>query len=216
MPEGDDSNGRSGGDRNDVDDDIRQARAGNRDALNRLIARSQARLSEMAHMRLGPGLRRRINTSDLLQSTYLDVVRDVDTFEGQTEDAFVGWVGRIIENNIRDKVRFFGAGKRKEPPTPNSADDDPWELPGSEGTPSAAATFGEELAIFGQAMASLSDDQRRAIQLRFVEGMNHRDAAKELGRTESATRVLISRARATLALEIERLREDSPRDDDRA
>jgi RNA polymerase sigma factor (sigma-70 family) len=44
----------------------------------------------------------------------------------------------------------------------------------------------------------LSDDQRRMIELRYVIGLSTRETALTMGRSEVATRVALSRAKAKL------------------
>lgn len=189
--------------------DLRHARGGDRAALDRLLERVQSRLKRLAEGRIGPGLRAKVRTSDVLQSTYLDVVRSVDKFEGDDEDAFVAWVARIMENNIRDKGKYFQARKRREPegPTLSLNEADKMKLPGP--TPSAEAVRAEDLLLVSRALDGLAEDYRKVIILRMVEGQSHKEIGDALGRTEAATRMLLSRARASLAIELERLRSDS-------
>ena len=190
----------------DFQADLRRARAGDRDALERLLARQHERLERMARRKLGTGLKARVRTSDILQSTFLDVIRSVPDFEGESEEAFGGWVARILENNIRDKGKYFAAQKRREPTTPLDVEDDAPGLPAPTPTPSACAAGAEDLLLVSRALEALPEDYRRIIILRQIDGRSHKEAAEILGRTEAATRMLLSRARASLAIEIDRLR----------
>ena len=52
----------------------------------------------------------------------------------------------------------------------------------------------EELGRVLEAVRSLPDDRREAMIMRFALGMNNREIARTLGRTEGATKVLIHRA----------------------
>ncbi|MAG56728.1 MAG: hypothetical protein CMJ83_10595 [Planctomycetes bacterium] len=189
-----------------VKDDLAKARGGDRNALDRLLDHVQGRLKRLAEGRIGPGLRAKIRTSDVLQSTYLDVVKSVQRFDGDDEDAFVAWVARIMENNIRDKGKYFQARKRREPdgPTVSLNEADKVRTPGP--TPSMEAVRAEDLVLVSRALDGLAEDYRQVILLRMVEGKSHKDVGDVLGRSEAATRMLLSRARAALALELERLR----------
>jgi RNA polymerase sigma-70 factor (ECF subfamily) len=52
----------------------------------------------------------------------------------------------------------------------------------------------EEVARVLEAVMSLPDDRREAMIMRFALGMNNREIARALGRSEGATKVLIHRA----------------------
>lgn len=183
-----------------------KARKGDRQALDRVLGQVQERLRRLAQGRMGPGLRAKVRTSDVLQSTYLDVVRSVDRFEGDDEEAFVAWVARIMENNIRDKGKYFQARKRRDGDAPTVPLDDNDTLRASLPTPSAQAVRAEDLVLVSRAMEHLEDDYRDVILLRMVEGKSHKEIGDALGRSEAATRMLLSRARAALSLELEKLR----------
>jgi len=185
------------------------ARGGDRRALDRLLETVHGRLRRLAEGRLGPGLRAKMRTSDVLQSTYLDVVKSVERFEGEDEEAFVGWVARIMENNIRDKGKYFQARKRRDPEGAtlplNEAED--VKTPGA--TPSVEVVRAEDLVLVSRALEGLGEDYRQVIILRLIEGRSHKEVGELLGRTEAATRMLLSRARAALALALDRLRNES-------
>ena len=66
--------------------------------------------------------------------------------------------------------------------------------------------LGEELEHLASAFAALPPDWREVILLARVRGLSHAEIARTLGRTESATRTLLSRALARLATELEATR----------
>ena len=115
-------------------DDIQQARRGDRDALNRVLTAIQSRLRAAASSRLGVPLRAKMATSDLLQSTYVDVVRSIKDFAGDDAQTLVAWVTRIMENNLRDRLRFYGRQRR----SPEVDQGEQPEVPGDINTPSVA------------------------------------------------------------------------------
>jgi RNA polymerase sigma-70 factor (ECF subfamily) len=178
--------------------DVQRAKAGDREALDRILTRHAHRLDELARKEFGPGLRDRVRTSDLLQSTYLDVVRGIGSLEGDTEEAFLKWVARVIRNNARDKVRYFAAARRAE-------QDDPSPRPDPR-TASAQAVITEDLQLVHRALDELETDHRLVIELKVLRGMEHRDVAEVMGRSEGAVRCLLARARAALLVAVEALR----------
>lgn len=91
---------------------VRRARGGDHGALNRLLDRYQARVRGLVRARLGPALRRGIESSDAVQEVMVDVLRGIDRFEMRDEDAFVRWLGRIVENRLRRQARHLHAARR--------------------------------------------------------------------------------------------------------
>jgi RNA polymerase sigma-70 factor (ECF subfamily) len=182
----------TGDDRNDV----QRAKAGDREALDRILKRHAHRLDALASKELGPALRERVRTSDLLQSTYLDVVKGIGSLKGDSEEAFVKWVAQVIRNNAKDKVRFFTATRRAEQDEPR---------PPSPGTMTASsqAVIAEDLLLVHRALDGLEPDHRLVIDLKVLQGLEHREVAAAMGRSESAVRCLLARARAALLVAIE-------------
>lgn len=185
---------------------LKSARSGDRTALDGVLESVQARLRAVATAKLSRLLRGRMRTSDLLQSTYLDVVRSIDRFRGDDEQTFVVWVTRIMENNIRDKVRFYDRAKRKQPGADVVEAEEDAPAPGL--SPSRRAIQVEDLLVVSHALNALSEDQRQVIELRMIEGLDYPEIARKLGRKEGAVRMLLSRARAALALEMDRLADE--------
>jgi RNA polymerase sigma-70 factor (ECF subfamily) len=180
-------------------EDLRLARAGDREAQDRVIQRTHARVMERAHRMLGPRLRARIRTSDVVQGAYLRALKNIGHFEAGTEREFLAWMAGILENTIRDQARFFRARKRggsraQGGPAPDSLAAGP--------TPSQEAARQEDLRPVRQAMSALAPDYQKVLDLSWIEKLSHKEIAQRLGRSEGATRVLLHRARAALALEM--------------
>jgi RNA polymerase sigma-70 factor (ECF subfamily) len=68
----------------------------------------------------------------------------------------------------------------------------------------AAPMRGDELAGLPEALASLTEPQRRAILMREWQGLSYREIADELGLSQSAVETLLFRARRTLAARLRR------------
>ncbi len=188
--------------------DLALARLGDREALDRVLARNHERFLRLADHCLGDHLRALVRPSDLLQSAYLDVVKTVARFDGESEETFVTWVARILENTVRDKRRYFDAVKRKRladsaKPEPLSEITDP-----KQPTPSRQITAREDLDVVEKAAANLPEDYRRILDLCVRDAMTHEEAAARMGRTPTATRILLSRARAALVTEVSRRRRE--------
>jgi RNA polymerase sigma-70 factor (ECF subfamily) len=68
------------GDSTDTNDLLQRAGAGDRDAVVELFARHRDRLALMVRLRLDRRLQGRIDPSDVLQETYLEVARRIEEF----------------------------------------------------------------------------------------------------------------------------------------
>lgn len=188
------------------DDDLKKARRGDRDALDRLLRRNEEKFQKLAMSRLGQHLKGKVRLSDILQSTYLDAIKGLPRFRGETDEAFVAWVAKILDNNIRDKGKFFQRTKRK---TDGEADSEQLENSppiAPDATPSVTIGFADEMALVGRALKSLSDEYAKVIELHLIQGLDYDRCAEAMGRSSTAMRVLFSRAKAALVVEVERLR----------
>jgi RNA polymerase sigma-70 factor (ECF subfamily) len=184
------------------------ARQGDRSAMQQLCRAAAAHLEHQARARLREPLRSRYRTSDLVQSALLEALHSLSDFRGATEAEFVQWTLRILENNVRDRQRFWGMAKR--------AIGREQELEGAElsdqrssASPSHLAINREELHLVAQAIASLPTDQQRVLHCVVLRGMSHVQTAGTLGRTEEACRALLARARAGLVRQLDHLRRQS-------
>jgi RNA polymerase sigma-70 factor (ECF subfamily) len=198
--------------RDPADDDERAfagwlaaARSGDEDALERILASTEQRLRRVVDRRLGPRLRASLRRSDVLQNTYLAMLDALPRFTGSTPDDFVSWVARMIENDIRRQHRWFGAAKRRAQSRTSQRNLLAGILMAPVATPSAEVSRNEERAAVREALARLEPDHAKVIELSVFEGLTHREVAERLGRSEGACRMLLLRARAALALELERL-----------
>ena len=117
----------------------------------------------------------------------------------------MAWVSTIMENNIRRMDRHFSAKKRQGPERTSEAQRMAKDIQKPVPTPSTEAARAEDLILVSVAMQSMSEDYQQVIRLCIFEGRSHREVSETLGRSEAATRMLLSRARAALSMEIDRL-----------
>src|SRR5262245_53281250 len=96
------------------------ARRGDREAYDRLFARYTDRALLFIEARLGPKLRERLDSHDILQEAYLAAHRDFAHFQYTDDAAFFRWLCRIIHNRIRDAGEYHAAVKRQPVELPQS------------------------------------------------------------------------------------------------
>lgn len=126
--------------------------------------------------------RRVPDPEDLLGEVFLQVARDVRKFQGDEGD-LRRWVFTIAHNRMIDDVR-------RRARRPALADR---EVPDQPAPPPEASD--EELMA---ALATLTDEQREVVTLRFVADLSIEDVARMTRRTPGAVKALQHRALANL------------------
>ncbi len=190
---------------------VERAVAGDEAARERLFGDHLAGLRAYVRARLGAGLRAREESVDIAQSVVREALADLPEFRFQGAGSFGRWLVVRAENKLRDRGRFWRRDKRDRglevEIDARGAGGRPVDAIEAEllslATPSRAAVAREELERVERALAELPEDYRRAILLTRIAGLSHAEAAREIGRTEAATRIVLSRAMARLAMLLE-------------
>lgn len=94
------------------DELMARARAGQSEALGELCALYRNYLRMVVRTGLGPRLRERVELSDVVQETLVEVVRQFPQFTGQSEPALVGWLRRLVSQKLADLGRYHSRAKR--------------------------------------------------------------------------------------------------------
>jgi RNA polymerase sigma-70 factor (ECF subfamily) len=173
-------------------------------ALAEYGQRQSHALRAYVERRLGVALRRKVEPDDLLQDTLAEAVRALPTTDLGERDLF-GWLCQLAEQRIIDAHRrFFATQKRDagrevslDPPRGGSETGEAGFLPllaASLTTPSQAFSRNVREQRLHEALAELPEDQREALRLRYVEDLPSKEIAARIGRTDAATRVLLTRA----------------------
>jgi RNA polymerase sigma-70 factor, ECF subfamily len=174
---------------------VQRIQAGDRAAWNDLYRRYRDRLLFAVRCRLGPGLRKRLDSEDILQSVMLEALTELPGFAPRGDDGLRHFLHVLITRKIRDRADTFGAEKRRgEVPLGDLADALP--APGDDGV---GYSDPARYARLERAMARLPDDLREVVLLRKVDGLPSADVAKLRGTTDAAVRKQTSRALAQLA-----------------
>ena len=63
-------------------------------------------------LRLGPSLRRELDSCDLVQSTLVKALSHFGEFAGGNRGSLMAWLARIAENEIRDQASYHGRERR--------------------------------------------------------------------------------------------------------
>ena len=176
---------------------VRRAHAGDEAARNALCARYLPRLQRWAHGRLPASARGALETIDLVQDTFMQVLQRLDEFEPRHEGAFQGYLRRTLMNRIYDEIRRVN---RRGPVSPLDS-----ARPASDPSPLEEAIGQETLARYEAALEQLKDTDRDAIIMRIEMGCSYEEIAEALEKPSvAATHMAVSRALVRLAEEMSR------------
>ena len=167
---------------------VARARRGDHVALEQLFRTFESPVYNLAR-RL---TRTPHDAEDVLQETFLEVVRSIGRFRG--EGSLAGWVRRVAASKALQRLRRQGA-RPVEEELPDELADGP--TGDSFATPPHLATAPERLDLEA-AVAQLSDTARAVLWLHDVEGYNHEEIAAMVGKTASFSKSQLARAHARL------------------
>jgi RNA polymerase sigma-70 factor (ECF subfamily) len=184
---------------------LRRAQGGERAALQPLLERYYERVRRIVRLRLGTALRRRLDSGDILQETFLAAIRNFARFELRDEASFINWLAVLAENQIRDAADYHGAQKRaidRQVPLEFTDRSGPIGLDpvASDLLPPGAASRAEEIARIESAIERLPPEHRELILLRDYAGASWDVIAEHTGRpSPDAARMMHAKAMVQLA-----------------
>jgi RNA polymerase sigma-70 factor (ECF subfamily) len=157
-------------------------------------------LALFARLQLDARLQGKVDLSGVVQQTLLEAHRANAKTPDQGDDDLARWLRRILANNLRDEIRKLYSQARDV--EREQAWEAAWEssslrmegwLAAQQSSPSQRALRNEELFRLAEALARLSEDQRRAVELHHLKGLALADVAAEMGRTKGAVAALLFR-----------------------
>lgn len=189
------------------------AKDGDQSALDQLCKVYSERVLRIVRMRMGPELRSKLESMDLVQDAFISALRSLENFTYKNEGDFLRWVSKIAENRIRDNLDKLHTNKRdirKEIPLNNNRSTIQSSFVGITGpvdsaTPSVIISKREQLDKLEKAIDQLKSEYRQAITLTKIEGLSYEEAGEKLGKSPDAVRMLLSRAMAALTNGFEKI-----------
>jgi RNA polymerase sigma-70 factor, ECF subfamily len=187
-----------------VEDDralLKRLRAGDESAFEELVARHDGALRRVART----FVRTDSAADDVVQETWLGVVRGLDSFEGRS--SLRTWIFRILVNTARTRGARdarnlpFSALETEDRPAVDPAAfaaDGRWTStpPRLDADPESGLLSAELREQLLRALDELSSDQRAVITLRDLIGFSAGEVCELLDLSEVNQRVLLHRARA--------------------
>ena len=182
---------------------VRQAAEGNRDAADELVRRVVPHLRAVVHGRLKPGLRARLDTEDIVQTTLFVALQDLSHLEYRDDRAFLAWLSRIAERKIQMATRRHLAARR-----------DVRRERGRTGVSSAGALSQSVSDVVGvkeerrqvrEVVNSLGRVDRKIVEMRGYHGLPYKEISVALGLpTADAARLRFLRALTRIRAAIRR------------
>ena len=181
------------------------ATKGDGDALQRLIIHYHPQLRTALDGLMDRGVRSFVDPDDVLQEAYASAYQTIARCRFDGPGGFYKWLERIALNKLKDQQRAAGRQKRDRAreirdsaETGASYPDLVYRLASPDSTPSRQIARGEAVAAVVSSVARLTEDQRRVVRLRFLEGRSVAEVAAHLGKTESAVHMLCHRGLKSL------------------
>jgi RNA polymerase sigma-70 factor (ECF subfamily) len=154
----------------------------------------------LARVQVGPRLQAKLDASDVVQQALLQAHEARAQFRGASEGERLAWLRAILANVLASAVRRFEAGARDigrehslEAALDLSSSRLECLLAADQTSPSQRAVRGEELLRLAAALARLSPEQRRVVELHYLKGLQVAQVAAEIGCTRPAVVGLLFR-----------------------
>jgi len=185
----------------DEGDLVVRLREGDEAAFASLVAMYQTRLLRLA----GTVVANRSVAEEVVQDTWLAVVRGVDRFEGRS--SFKTWLFHILLN----RARTTAGREHRSTLLPEGDLDDRFDGTGAWATPPASWSDQVDDRLVAERLAhrvkeilpTLPDGQREVVVLRDIEGLPAAEVSELLGLSDGNQRVLLHRARARIREQID-------------
>ncbi|MFT5049499.1 MAG: RNA polymerase sigma factor (sigma-70 family) [Chlamydiales bacterium] len=181
--------------------DARQGRVGAREEL---FERLEPLVQELVRRRMGPRLRQRAESVDMVQSVLGDALTGIERFEPDGDGALLRWLARITENKLRKQARGMRYGDRdparQQPIGPAASEARAFDPAGSDPSPSERMVLAEERQGLRQLIERLPPRERTLVRLRKLDQLSWDEVLERSGEDNmKAARSAFARAMGRLA-----------------
>ena len=159
----------------------------------------------LAGLHLDSRLKVKLDPSDIVQETLLKAHQALDQFQGRSAAEMAGWLRTILANTLADALRRYQTGGRDialekslQVVLEESSDRLEAWLAADQSSPEEQAIRQEQLLHLAEALAQLSEDQYRAVELRHLKGCTVAEVAERMDRSKEAVAKLLLRGVARL------------------
>ena len=181
-----------------------QAKKGDSDAVDQLLAKHREAVRRMIDLRLDPAIVQRLDASDVVQEVLIEASRRLKDYLKAPAMPFHLWLRHIAKDHIIDAHRRHhqaqkrGVNREQPMHRPAWSDRSSLDLAGQlldqDLTPPSAAIQEEMQRRLREAIAQLDDDDREVILMRHYEMLANQEVADALELTEAAASMRYLRA----------------------
>lgn len=177
---------------------LRAAREGSGEALGHLLQSCRRYLLSVAGRCLDRVLQPKIAAADVVQETFVDVVRDFRGFHGSTEDEWLAWLRCLLHHNLANMVRRYRRTKKRrlgrEIPLDEVPDAALEQAAKYSAAPVEALNAEEDAEALEGALRQLPEHYRAVIVLHQWDQLSFAAIGRHRGCSEEAARKLWVRA----------------------
>lgn len=160
-------------------------------------------LKVLARVQLHPRMQGQLDASDIVQQTLLQAHLKHDQFRGSSDQELRGWLRSILARKLVDAARVHRRGQGDAIRSiESSLDQSSARLEGllvsEQSSPSQKAMKAEQLAALAACLLQLPDDQRTAVELRYLRGLSVAAVAEQMGRAPVSVTGLLYRGTRAL------------------
>lgn len=178
-------------------DHLDAARAGDRDALGRLLQSHWGPLWKQATVQIDESLQGKQAASDIVQETFFNAQRCFQDFRGSTPGELHAWLKTILSNNVQDVWRQYAVSQKRQVSRELPLASEEWDVKknGTESaSPSALFQKQELIEAVQRVLDTLPAHYAMVIRLRHWEALSFETIAAKMEKTPDAVRQLWYRA----------------------
>jgi RNA polymerase sigma-70 factor (ECF subfamily) len=190
---------------------FRLAIAGDREALGGILTRHGSYLKMLASTQIHQRLRGKADPSDMVQETFLEAHKQIETFRGSSHAEFTGWLRGILAHLLAKHFRKYIGTQQRDIRLEQSLNQ---ELDQASGcferglvakldSPSTKLMQNETMLALATALDALPSDYRTVIILRNIQGLPFKDVALAMEKSVDSVEKLWVRGLAKLKLEMD-------------
>lgn len=165
--------------------------------MNIPAERFRSYLFLLAQQGLDKRLRAKVDLSGIVQQTLLEAHHEWEKVAEKDTQEQAAWIRRILVHNLTDEARKWMAAARNvdlERSLEQSSANLAGLLAAKPSSPSMKAVHNEDLARLADALLTLPDEQRQAVEMHHFRGIPLAEIALEMNRSKSAVAALLYRA----------------------